>query len=303
MLRKLRFFIRKYLGFSRTEANGFIILIPLMVILVLSPSILKQVLLQTDRPDNQRDIELLQEWISEIEGNIKTEELAQKKPETFDFDPNTSSPSELEQLGFSNTTAQRISKYRAAGGRFFKREELLKIYGISEPRVRVLWEHIKIRKISKVYAKKKAGKKVYTPSSKKTKLVVKRPLNPAPADSIMKIRGIGPVLSKRIVKYRERLGGFIHKNQLTEVYGLKADIQNKLWQQFELDSLNIRSININTIPDSVLWKHPYLSYAQAKAIVAYRDQHGPFSKPEGIQKIKIVNDSTLSKISPYLQVN
>src|SRR3569833_3197280 len=48
-------------------------------------------------------------------------------------------------------------------------------------------------------------------------------LNSADSAKLTELKGIGPSFARRIINYRNRLGGFINKEQLKEVYGMDDD--------------------------------------------------------------------------------
>jgi len=123
------------------------------------------------------------------------------------------------------------------------------------------------------------------------------------ADSIVLqiVPGIGPTLAGRIVRYRDNLGGFHSREQLSEVYGLSDEVSERIWEYFSLDEIKLERLRINSISRDELAKHPYVSYGAAKVILAYRNQHGPFQSLEDLQNIKIFDELWISKISPYLE--
>ena len=49
-------------------------------------------------------------------------------------------------------------------------------------------------------------------------------LNTADTATLKKIPGIGSYYARKIVAYREALGGFVSKSQVTEIDGLPPDI-------------------------------------------------------------------------------
>jgi DNA uptake protein ComE-like DNA-binding protein len=115
------------------------------------------------------------------------------------------------------------------------------------------------------------------------------------------VPGIGQVLAGRIIKYRERLGGFSQEKQLLEVYGITKEVANKVFEYFPFDPAIHRKLNINELEAAELSQHPYVQYGPAKVIIAYRKQHGNYKRPEDLLKIKIFNAEWLERLKPYLE--
>lgn len=126
------------------------------------------------------------------------------------------------------------------------------------------------------------------------------PFSEADSVTLQIVPGIGPATAGRIIKYRENLGGFVAKSQLMEVYGMKAETAEAVWEFFEFDPGIRKKLQINQVEAADLAKHPYISYSEAKVIVAYRNQHGVFMNSEDLLKIKIFKKEWVDKISPYL---
>jgi competence ComEA-like helix-hairpin-helix protein len=64
----------------------------------------------------------------------------------------------------------------------------------------------------------------------------------------------------------------------------------------------VKKININTATIDELKAHPYIKYNLANPIVAYRNEHGSFSKIEDIKKVMAVTEEIYKKIAPYLSL-
>lgn len=128
-------------------------------------------------------------------------------------------------------------------------------------------------------------------------------INTSDSLTLQRLRGIGPVLSSRIVRYRESLGGFVSKEQLREVYGLTDSTYDGIAPHLVEDSVPVRQIDINTATIAQLRRHPYLDYYQAKAIVQLREQQGPYSSVEDVQRVPLIEPETYNKIRPYLTCN
>lgn len=126
------------------------------------------------------------------------------------------------------------------------------------------------------------------------------PFSEADSITLQIVPGIGPSLAGRIIKYEQALGGFFAPHQLADIYGLKPEVAERIWEYFEFDGKIRSKIPINSIDVADLAKHPYISYGQAKVLVAFRNQHGNFSKPEDLMQIKIFEKEWVEKLSPYL---
>ena len=127
-------------------------------------------------------------------------------------------------------------------------------------------------------------------------------LNSADTLEFDKLKGIGFSYAKRIIKYRELLGGFVRKEQLMEVYGFDQERHNALSSVVFVDDSKVKKININADVFEGLKRHPYIKYNLANLILNYRKQHGNYKSVEDIKQLNLMNDELLSKISPYLTV-
>ncbi len=125
-------------------------------------------------------------------------------------------------------------------------------------------------------------------------------INSADSIELQQIRGIGPVLSKRIVKYRYLLGGFVSREQLKEVYGIDDERYNQIENQFYTDTSGIRHMDLNKVDQYTLARHPYLNESQAGAIINYRKLKGSIAEPERLLEEYILDEEVYRKISPYL---
>ncbi len=128
-------------------------------------------------------------------------------------------------------------------------------------------------------------------------------INTADEAQISTVKGIGAVLSKRIVKFRDKLGGFVSQTQFQEVYGLSPAVIDRLQKHAYISAnFHAQPLNINTEDIQKLAAHPYLTYQQAKSIVRYREQHGPFTHIEALEELLLLDRDTLEKVAPYLAV-
>ena len=125
-------------------------------------------------------------------------------------------------------------------------------------------------------------------------------LNSADSAKLTELKGIGASFARRIVNYRNRLGGFINKDQLKEVYGMDDDRFAEMQAQVSVDPSRIKKIHINKVDFDGLRHFPYLTFKQMNAIVQFREQHGNYASLNDMRYIAILNDEILRKIEPYI---
>ena len=210
----------------------------------------------------------------------------------FEFNPNVVSRAELKKLGFSEKQSKTLLNYRNSGGRFNKKNDLLKIYGLREDQYNILEPFIILE-----------NKDANTDSniSKETNSSVVE-INSATKTDLQKLAGIGEVYAERIIKYRKLLGGFYNNKQLFEVYGMDSARYLGIEKYIFIDTNDIVKININNAVYDSLIKHPYLNKYQTKAILKYKEIMGDFSQLEQIYENNLLTEDEFLKIKPYLKL-
>lgn len=216
-----------------------------------------------------------------------------KKAELFSFNPNKTTIEDWMRLGLSERNAKTINNYVAKGGYFRRKEDLKKIYGIPQP----LIDNIISLAVFDEEPKNVSQQPV---KAVKTKQVLHLDINAVDSTSLTMLPGIGERLASRIVKYRNRLGGFVQVSQLLEVYGLQDSILEKITPMiFVAPSFSIDKIDINKIDYALLTKHPYMTYSMAKIILAYRKAHGSINGADEMHGIAGIPQEQLVKFLPY----
>ena len=125
-------------------------------------------------------------------------------------------------------------------------------------------------------------------------------LNTADTTTLKKVPGIGSAFAKRIVGYRNLLGGYYSVTQLSEVYGVDEEKYNALAPWFTADPSNISTLNINTLPQDSLRRHPYINYNQAKIITQLRKQKGKLTGWENLQLLDEFAEEDKIRLQHYL---
>jgi competence ComEA-like helix-hairpin-helix protein len=128
----------------------------------------------------------------------------------------------------------------------------------------------------------------------------KTDLNSADSQNLVKLPGIGPTLSARIIKYRNKLGGFYTREQLKEVYGIPDSTYEKIKMQLEVQPTSIKKICLNLVDEKTIATHPYVGWNDAKIIIRYRQANGYFKNAEDLASVWAMDKKNLERLLPYL---
>lgn len=315
--------IHDYFSFTRQERRGIVVLCILIILCWCIPIAIEY--FHHDKPSDFSAFENEAKLFQQQQDSLKVTSL--KKPEyqkdlvsqnvlnddqlpnPFPFDPNTLSENGWQRLGVPQRVIHTIQNYRKAGGQFYKKEDLKKIYGFSPEMYDHLEMYIQIEQNK--YNKKSYSfdstnhdgntKPAYTKANAKDDPFV---LDINLADSLqwINLKGIGPVLSSRIIRFRNSLGGFYSIEQIAEVYGLPDSTYQHIKQQLNISSFDLKKVNINTASVQELKSHPYIGYRLAASIKTFRDQHGSFHSTDDLKQLQLVDDQIYRKLVPYLTV-
>lgn len=231
-----------------------------------------------------------------------------RKTELFRFDPNTADSTQLLRLGLAPWMVRNIYRYRAKGGVFRQKSDFARVYGLTRGQYRALEPYIVIGsdyqpayseaakdKPAKGYADSAQSHRQYN-YQQKLREGESVSLNTADTSALKRIPGIGSYFARRIVSYRERLGGFDRAEQLLEIEGFPE----RALRYIKVDVGGISKLHVNKMTLSQLRRHPYINYYQAKSIVDYRRLHGPL---HSLGQLHLLNEFTgddLKRLEPYV---
>jgi competence protein ComEA len=315
-------FATSYLSFSRKERLGVIVILFIVLGIFFIPSAFPK--------NNTRQVTTDTAWIAGMK-RLEQKEADNEAPfqkqynddnsaayqydrstniynsktkgDLFYFDPNTLSSEGWHKLGLRDKTISTIQNYLSKGGKFRKPEDLQRIYGLFPNEFERIAPYIKIASGSETNSYKDFADKSPTeaqPAKTYTPRYSIVDVNTADTTALIALPGIGSKLAFRIINFRDKLGGFYSINQVGETFGLPDSTFQKIKQYLKADNANVRKININKATVDELKTHPYIKYALANPIVAYRNEHGPFTKVEDLKKVMVVTEEIYNKIVPYL---
>jgi DNA uptake protein ComE-like DNA-binding protein len=227
-------------------------------------------------------------------------DVARPKAERFPFDPNTADSTQLLRLGLEPWQVRNIYKYRAAGGIFRKKEDFARVYGLTQKMYRELEPYIRISAdYQPASLLVKEEKQEHDTLLFPQKIAEGETVDLAVADTseLKTVPGIGSYFARKIVDYRERLGGYVSVEQLDEIDGFPLQAKKYL----RLGEMEVRKLNLNTLSLSELRRHPYLNYYQARTIVEYRRKKGALKSLDDLRLSRDFPPEARQRLLPYVE--
>lgn len=282
--------------FDKQERNGIFFL--LLVIVALQGTLF----FVGSKPFQEDGAVLLDSYQQAQIDSLKQISEQNRYPKKYAFNPNFITDYRGYVLGMSTEEIDRLVAFRKKGSFVNSPEEFQKITQISDSLLNAMAPYFKFP------IWKNNG------AVSKPRYYADRRQKPAPAGTIkdlnkvtpmelMEVYGIGDKLSKRIIKFRERLGGFLVNEQLYDVYGLDSVVVERTLKRFQvfappkIEKININSASVRQISDLV-----YIKYGTAVLIVEHRDQNGPFESMEKLAAIPGFPSEKIDRIGLYLSL-
>lgn len=225
--------------------------------------------------------------------------------ELFYFDPNTASADELLRLGLKPWQVRNLLKYRIRGGKFRNPEDFGKLYGLSARQYKTLLPYIKIDNERFVSAseviERSAYKKEYASRDtfqRQHKISLGETIDISTADTtaLKTVPGIGGYFARKIVRYRNELGGYVSVDQLDEIPDFPTDAKKFLI----VKTVAVRKIYINKVSLVQLRKHPYIGFLRAKTIIDHRHNHKRIRSLQDLSYSKYFSEETIKRLEPYI---
>ncbi|GIM49529.1 helix-hairpin-helix domain-containing protein [Capnocytophaga stomatis] len=287
--------MKRFSTFNRNQRVGIVILLLIIVIL-------QVIYFAVDFSEDKISIEKQQftELNKELD-SLRKVALKPKKDTILPFNPNFITDYKGFTLGMKPEEIDRLLAFRKENKFVNSAKEFQEVTKISDSLLLKISPYFKFP--DWVNKSKSVENKNVKPEVK-PKVITKKDVNLASKEDFMEIRGIGDVLSDRILKYREKLQGFSEIMQVSEVYGLEKEVFNRVAEQFEVKTLpNIQKKNLNELNMYELAKIPYIKFDEAKKIITLRSELVNIKSFEELLKISEFNQEKIRKIQMYLYID
>ena len=282
---------RSYFQYSKSQRSGIFLLVMLCVICQLAFFYLGPSMENSENSEKQK-------WIS-LQSKVDSLKAEKQNyiPKIYPFNPNFITDYKGSKLGMSVAEIDRLLNFRKTNQYVNSASEFQKVTQVSDSLLSTISPYFKF---PDWVNKRKANN--FKPFEKKAEKIVLLDINHATKEDLIKIYGIGPALSDRILKQKELFGGFVSMKQMDDIWGLSPEVIENLNKYFRVTALpRIKKIDINNASIKELMLFPYFKYALAKSIVTYRSMNGDFKNSEDLTKINDFPIEKIDIISLYLE--
>ncbi len=284
---------KSYFQFTKQQRRGILSLLLLMVIIQLGYFYWST---------RRKTIESLSDtsWLAmqTVIDSLKNRPTTTKTV-IYPFNPNFITDYKGYKLGMKLEEINRLFAFRKQNKYVNSAQEFQLVTGVSDSLLNVISPYFKFP--DWVKQKNNPNYKTYTKFESEKK-IVQKDINEASPEDLIKVYGIGPALSERILKQKEVLGGFVSMDQMQSIWGLSPEVIENLNKSFFLKTVpSVKKININTLSTKELAKFPYFNYTIAKEIVTFRSMNGEIKNVEDLAKINGFPIDKIHFIALYLE--
>lgn len=284
--------------FNSGQRNGIFVLILIVVVLLGVMYWVKH------RPQN--DLETPQEiqeeqLVQEFVDSLKSIKSKPKKYKVYPFNPNFITDYKGYKLGMSPEEIDRLHKFRKQDSWIDSKAQFQNVTKVSDSLLNEISPYFKFP--DWVIANRNRKAKERQNQSKELSYSQKTDLNTASTEDLQKVSGIGEVLSRRIIRYRSKIEGFVDKIQLKDVYGLNYETQKNLLAKFAVKSnTEVKKLDINKATTAELTEIVYFNYELARRIVNYRITHQGITSFEELAKVDGFPAGRIDRLKLYLKI-
>ncbi len=273
--------IKSHFMFTKQQRSGIFALI--LIILTIQCVIY---VVDFSSEEFERDTSLIHTYRAEVD-SLKQLKLKNSQPRIFPFNPNFITDYKGYTLGMSAEELDRLHEFRKGNKWINSAKEFQKVTEVSDTLLAEISPYFKFPDWVTNPKPKHEYNSSFSDNSKPKTFTEKQDLNTASASQLKKVNGIGEALSERIVNYRSRIGGFVADVQLKEVYGLSAEVIDRVLNQFTVKSgTPITKIHINTATIEELVTIKYIDYEIAYNIIEQRTLREGFKSLDELTKVK-----------------
>ncbi|AEE18362.1 ComEA family DNA-binding protein [Dokdonia sp. 4H-3-7-5] len=234
--------------------------------------------------------------------SLKVIELEKRKPKIFPFNPALLTDFNGYKFGMTTEEIDRVLRFRESGKWFDSTAQFQKVSGVSDSLLAVMEPYFKWPKW--IEEQKKSPKKKSSFKNKWKTAEEKGDLNSVSYEKLIAIDGVDEDIATRILRHRDKTGGYLVDFQLYSVFGVDKNVKRAILNEYTVkEKPVVRLVNVNTATASDLSTVPLLNFDLAKEIVDYRILREGIKSIEELKNLDGMTDFKYDIISLYLHID
>lgn len=292
--------LKSHFVFNRSQRGGILLLV-LLIVVLLNVNYFYDFSMPVVIDISSSEVIALQKEID----SLRLAEIEARKPKRYPFNPNFITDFKAYTLGMSPEEFDRLKYFRSNNQWINSVTDFKQVTKVSDSLLAKISPLFKFpdwitnpKQKSKSYKKRKDNK-----GFTEMTFAQKTDLNIATVDQLQKVSGLGETLSKRIVSYRDKLGGFSADIQLNGVWGLNDDVVKRTLNLFTVKTpTQIEMMDINSASASDIATIPGISFDLAKQIWEYVELRERIESVSELEKIEGLSEVKFRLIQLYLSI-
>lgn len=290
--------MKTYFGFDTAQQKGvfFLVIFMLFAALFMLWFFQKTSLPDKKRSNAENQIQAFIDSVKQQDG-LSAQDTVTLPP----FNPNFLTDYRGYLLGLSPEEINRVQDYRNTGKWINSAREFQEVSRVSDTLLSQISPYFKFPEW--VNSSTEASRPTRQSADYKISQLNKKDLNRATEAELQEIKGVGEVLSRRIVRYRNSIGHFLDAIQLKDVYGLNGETRQNILAVYTVPKdENHQQMDLNEVSVQDLMHVPYFDYEVARRIVDYRITHEGIKSFEELTKIEGFPHGRMDRLKLYLKI-
>lgn len=302
--------MKSYFQFSNQQRNGIFLLVTIIIVLQCVYAFVE--FSEGEAPIVNDELDIFRKELD----SLRLVEIENNKPKMFPFNPNYITDYKGYTLGMSNEEIDRLHKFRENNQWVNSTKQFQEVTKVSDSLLNKMSLYFKFPewvtnpdRASKKYpvdnfSKEASWRTGKSYSNKPKTYDQKIDLNRASASQLQRVYGVGEKLSELIIKYRNKhKGGFISDIELSEVWGLKPEVIERIKNDFTVKTpRKINKYNLNTATRDELVTIQYIDYEVANHIIEERTLRDGFKSLDELTKVEDFPIKKIEIIKLYLHL-
>ncbi|WP_319501039.1 helix-hairpin-helix domain-containing protein [uncultured Draconibacterium sp.] len=288
-----------FLSYTRGDRVGIIILSILILLLIGANAFVKRIAPKPYYTPEQFH-EIQEQWDAAWQPNDKREVLS-----LFNFNPNIIDEGALDSLDIPEQIKRNIIKYRVAGGSFKSKNDLRKLYGMSDS----VFQQIEPYIIGPETTAKKQTKITYEPETEQP-LAFFDP-NTAGKEELENF-GFNSYQADNIVSYRNSGGSYRKPEDLLMIYGVDSATYKHIFPYLKIEVViepqkvspeELYIVELNSADTSDLIQLKGIGSVYASRILKYRNLLGGFCNANQLLEVYGFSEELFAAVKPSITVD